>query len=114
LSTKPRESKEDHATRNRKYYSIHRQEILEKQRIRLYGLTQFDYDELLKKQKNSCAICKKSDWDSKNRHIDHDHKTGLVRGILCFKCNVAVAIIEDSPDRLAGIENYLNKFKGKE
>jgi hypothetical protein len=55
---------------------------------RLYGITLEQYDELLLKQDNSCAVCKRhKDEFTKSLAVDHDHKTGEIRGALCTHCN---------------------------
>lgn len=53
-----------------------------------YHLTQAGYDALLKSQNGLCAICEKK---PARFHIDHDHKTGAVRGLLCPGCNLGIA-----------------------
>jgi hypothetical protein len=65
-----------------------------------------DYVELLKFQHGKCAVC---DSDGPEFHVDHDHKTGVVRGILCRSCNVTLGHVKDSIDRLEGLVAYLNK-----
>ena len=78
---------------------INRKNVLRRE----YGLTFEQYERLLKSQKNRCAICEKT---LVNRpQVDHDHKTGEVRGILCVRCNVLVGIIENEPPR---IRQYIN------
>ncbi len=53
---------------------------------RTYGLTEADYDALLRNQGGRCAICRKP--PAKRRlEVDHNHKTGEVRGLLCWYCN---------------------------
>lgn len=55
---------------------------------REYGITLKDYNEMLKKQNHSCAICKRHKSHFMNSlAVDHDHKTEAVRGLLCFYCN---------------------------
>lgn len=51
-----------------------------------YGITSDDYDTLLDRQGGKCAICRARP-KSKRLAVDHDHKTGAVRGLLCGRCN---------------------------
>ena len=44
-----------------------------------------------------------------NHNIDHNHKTGQVRGVLCAECNRALGLLQDNPDTIQGLLNYLNK-----
>lgn len=67
--------------------------------FRKYKLTIEDYNELLEKQNNVCAICKKVEDVKQGQKIiklavDHNHITGKIRGLLCVKCNVAVGRVE--------------------
>jgi len=58
---------------------------------RKYGLTPEDYNNLIKKQKSRCALCGKI----RKLILDHDHKTGRVRGMLCRKCNMWLSVFDD-------------------
>ncbi len=60
-----------------------------------YGLSLAQWRDLLASQGNACAACKSPDPGAQPWHTDHDHKTGLVRGILCFRCNIALGMIGD-------------------
>lgn len=73
-----------------------------------YGLTQEGYDAMLEEQGGVCAICGASP-NGKNLAVDHDHVTGKVRGLLCFKCNYGLGYFQDSRDLLAKASEYLNK-----
>ncbi|RKN41569.1 recombinase [Micromonospora endolithica] len=68
-----------------------------------YGVGQKEFDELLAEQNGVCAICGGED----PQHLDHDHRTGWVRGILCFNCNGGLGQFRDSPARLARAITYL-------
>jgi hypothetical protein len=61
-----------------------------------YNLTVSEYTEMLNAQNGVCAVCGGNN-KGKRLAVDHDHKTGAVRGLLCFKCNVALGFINDSP-----------------
>lgn len=62
-------------------------------RIRAYGIEPEEYYKLLEQQGNGCAICRaKSTYRAMN--IDHDHKTGKVRGLLCDTCNLSLGHLE--------------------
>lgn len=69
------------------------------------------YNEMFTAQNGCCAICKSHQSNyTKSLHIDHCHKTGVVRGLLCAKCNSDLATVEDEGFlRLATI--YLNRSK---
>ena len=72
-----------------------------------YGLTLEQVDKILISQDHKCALCGKSLKETK-RCIDHDHKTGKVRGILCVRCNLTLGFIEDGDiHRLKKIFTYL-------
>ena len=76
-----------------------------------YGITEQQYDEMLKAQDNKCAICKSSSTKDKRRHrfaVDHCHSTGVVRGLLCSACNKGIGLFHDSQDILAAAIKYLN------
>lgn len=77
-----------------------------RQRVRLYGLTSQDYDALMESQSSRCAGCGDEFGDTMP-HIDHDHMTGAVRGLLCGPCNKALGMAADSSERLIGLARYL-------
>lgn len=78
---------------------------------RKYGLSLEQYDELLKKQEGSCAICGSSDSRStrtSNLFVDHCHTTGKIRGLLCHHCNIALGYMEDDIERLRKMIEYIS------
>lgn len=59
-------------------------------------------------QAGACAVCKSTEWGKAGPHIDHDHKTGIVRGILCQKCNMAAGLLGDNPATAERMLAYLS------
>ena len=75
---------------------------------RLYGITPEQYDEMLEKQDGYCAVCLKHHSEFKTRlAVDHDHKTGELRGLLCMNCNHRVVGRHREPDLLLRAGRYL-------
>lgn len=72
-----------------------------------YGLTQEMFLDLLVKQEYKCAICLDSISDDRMTHVDHDHSTGQVRGLLCFYCNTGLGKFRDNPASLQRAIEYL-------
>mgnify|MGYP000857438858 FL=1 len=72
-----------------------------------YGLTLEEYNTILDAQNNLCAICKQINTSSRDWHVDHCHKTGKVRGILCSHCNLMLGHATDNVLTLHSAINYL-------
>lgn len=72
------------------------------------------YEKLVKEHDNCCAICK-TDKPGHSRlkkwSIDHDHKTGAIRGILCIHCNAALGFLRDDEKIALAAAEYLLKYK---
>jgi len=79
-------------------------------RLDKYGVTKEQYEEMIIRQNALCAICKNPET-TRNRSlaIDHCHKTGQVRELLCGKCNRALGLFKDSIPLLNEAANYLTK-----
>jgi hypothetical protein len=72
-----------------------------------YGITKELFDEMFEDQNGKCLICT---TELQNEiHIDHDHKTGDVRGILCGKCNKGLGLFDDDVNYLTNAIKYLTK-----
>lgn len=89
---KPCKKKRDLEYQNKNRYKLN---------IKRYGITQEEYDQMYEKQNGTCAICHKPET-AKGRSgqirrlaIDHSHKTGKVRGLLCFNCNKKLSTLEN-------------------
>jgi hypothetical protein len=112
------------AQKRRHYHEIRldpARRTLEKERrarIRLlcrYGLTGEQYDALLAAQSGGCAICSTTAGTKSNPtlHVDHDHRTGKVRGLLCQNCNTAIGAFQDDPALLRRASAYLETHSVK-
>lgn len=66
-------------------------------------------DDFNRLESQGCAICGTLEWPGHHgsAHIDHDHKTGEFRGILCMECNTGIGKFKDSPDLLRRAIEYL-------
>lgn len=78
-----------------------------------YNLTAADYDALLAAQGGGCICGKTTSGHTQNRrfHVDHDHRTGNVRGVLCHGCNTAIGLAGEDADRLRLLASYLDRHQ---
>jgi hypothetical protein len=74
-------------------------------RAKEYGLTHDEVRALLAQSCNACG----AEVDGRNAHIDHCHRKGHVRGLLCMACNTALGAVNDSPARLWLLIDYLER-----
>ncbi len=75
-----------------------------------FGITVEEYRKMFERQENRCAICWKDGKTSTRKlHIDHDHKTGKIRGLLCKNCNHGLGMFKDDMYRLLNAVSYLKK-----
>lgn len=76
---------------------------------RKYGMTPDDFDRMVVGQSGVCALCKRVPTGKKGLVVDHDHKTGRVRGLLCSLCNWMLGCSQDSPEVLRRAADYLHE-----
>lgn len=76
---------------------------------RNYGITVEYYDALDKQQAGKCAICGGVNKNGKRLAVDHEHKTGKVRGLLCLPCNLLLGNAEERVPVLVNAIEYLEK-----
>lgn len=103
--------------RNRAYYHKNREKLKEKtynrSLARNYGIDIDAVERMREAQGNSCAICGVHASKTPKRqklHVDHDHATGTVRGLLCHQCNVGLGAFKDNLQSLAAAANYLKVY----
>lgn len=90
----------------------HRETRRKRQLMSKYGITPTDYNDLLQSQNNVCAVCGQPCPTGNHLAVDHDHKTGKMRGLLCVNCNMALGYVQDDPDLLRKLADYLENHKG--
>jgi hypothetical protein len=73
---------------------------------RMYALTPEDVEAMLLAQGGVCAIC---EGPMERPHVDHDHKTGKVRGIFCFNCNAGLGKFQDDVEVVQLAVEYLRR-----
>lgn len=104
-----------HTEEMRQYAGRHGPEDRAKKRKRMrvynlhrwYGLTPDEVERMKAAQGNACALCGKT--PAKGLVIDHDHKTGAVRALLCSSCNTGLGHFRDDPALLARAIEYLHR-----
>jgi hypothetical protein len=119
-----REKNRDHVRDyGRKYVNAHKEKILENRQKpsrkraardgamrREYGISAEEYDDLLAGQHGRCAICQRPATSFRRAlHVDHDHGTGEIRGLLCCSCNRALGYLSDSTHLLQRALSYLGR-----
>jgi len=104
------------------YYYNHREKELKRMKQRYlykgkkelfiskYGLTYKDWEGLWYTQDGRCAICDKFFAEKKDICIDHNHKTGEIRGLLCKRCNIGIGLFDDNHELLNNTVKYLKCF----
>lgn len=80
-------------------------------RKRKYGVGKSEVLAFAATQNGKCAICMKLLVPGRDTHVDHDHKTGVVRGLLCFVCNRGIGMFRDSDEILSRAVDYLRRTK---
>lgn len=88
----------------------YRTEQTRKSTLKRFDMSFKEYISILKSQNESCAVCGKSQIaNGKSFAIDHDHKTGIVRGLLCSDCNFMLGLAKDDIKLLLKAINYLKR-----
>jgi hypothetical protein len=124
--------KKEISEKTKRYYSNHREEVLQykkqykqehSEKIKKYmvqysrehrykhdfGITIADYDAMFDNQNGVCFICGCTPQEGKHLSIDHDHKTGKIRGLLCPNCNHALGLVKENISILKKMGDYLAK-----
>lgn len=84
-------------------------------RYKMYGVSPDWYDKKFLEQNKCCAICKRTESANKRTFaIDHCHKTGIVRGLLCIRCNAGLGQFLDNEENIINALQYIRRYKHEE
>lgn len=76
---------------------------------RKYGMTLADYKRMFEAQGGVCAICGEARPEERTLHVDHDHATRVIRGLLCFRCNQAIGSLQEDHEIFQAAADYLDR-----
>ena len=107
--------KANHKMQHKKWRDKNREHIRQRSKEnalkRFYGLTPEDVRSRIESQCGVCAACGGPPMDDRPLMVDHDHKTGEVREMLCNSCNLTLGVSREDADRLHRLIIYLEKWK---
>jgi hypothetical protein len=106
---KDKSKKAEYDIVRRKSHPLDPARVLSNARQRLYGISSDRFQEMLEEQEGKCVLCLRVFSEELKNYVDHDHVTGNVRGILCNRCNIRLAAVEDAM-WLERAKRYLEKF----
>lgn len=110
----------DKGRKARESYCIECKKFMGSERVlRKYGLTIDTYMQIFNEQNGVCKICKMQEVNGKRLAVDHDHSCcagasscgQCIRGLICFKCNTALGMVNDDIYILNSMIEYLKKYK---
>ena len=105
---------ERHRELDRAWYAANKAKFRAYNLNKLYGITIEQYEAMVEAQAGVCALCSKPPTGRANGgrlHVDHDHKTGIVRRLLCHHCNRGLGCFYDDPEALRRAAAYIEAFR---
>jgi len=103
----------------RAYQALYREQnrdvLSDRERERRFGITRQEYAEIFHSQNGTCAICSLPETATRNGKVkalavDHDHKSGKVRGLLCSDCNTGIGKLKENRNIFLSAIKYLDKY----
>lgn len=116
LSDAEKEARKDYYRRHREQHAlVYREKHIKRQ----FGISLFEYGQMLVAQGGKCAICGQENAGTRNGEakafaVDHDHKTGKIRGLLCESCNQGIGKLKDDPALLRKAADYIEKHSASD
>ena len=100
------------AVRNKTYWqktkNLKRDAKREQSLLRKFGINLAQYDEMLQRQNGVCAICLNPP-KKRNLAVDHDHRSGKIRGLLCYRCNYGLGWLGDNWEKIQRVYKYFQE-----
>lgn len=106
-----RASHEASVRSRRASYAANPQSIRDQALWKNYGITRMEWRVMYGQQEGRCAICCEVLDRGKKTHVDHDHKSGKVRGLLCGHCNVAIGMLNENPSLMRAAAAYIEHHR---
>ena len=106
---RPRKSTSPAAERNRNWYLRNYVRLRTQMRARKYGLSMEQLEALFARAAGRCECCGE-ELPPESSCVDHDHASGVVRGIICQSCNVLDGLMGEQSWRVAAVEKYLARL----
>jgi len=104
--------REELKRKSKEYAKNHPEGVINRRLLYKFGITLEEYNKILQTQGNGCAICgKNAENDYQRLGVDHCHKTGKNRGILCSHCNSGIGYLQDNIEILKNSIKYLKKYE---
>lgn len=104
-------SSEENAAYQRAWRKMQPEKALNSELKRRFGITYENYQQRLRQQAGVCAICKKTEVSKVGRlAVDHNHRTGKIRALLCSNCNRGLGCFKDSSELLQAAVIYLKEY----
>jgi hypothetical protein len=102
---------ERYRAKQRSYAESAQKQVWDRQSYlrRKYGITIAEYDRMFEEQGGVCAICGEPRPEERTLHVDHDHETGVIRGLLCFRCNNALGDLREEYELFQRAADYLDR-----
>jgi hypothetical protein len=106
------DEKEAPRSYNKRYHKIHSVRLRANARRahlkRFYNITPEEFDAMVMAQNGRCGICDvELELNTHKTHVDHNHLTGQVRGVLCCRCNWRVGLFENSPAIMDKVRKWI-------
>jgi hypothetical protein len=108
-------NKEYVLAKQKEYYSGAKNMAASSRLLKHFGITLSQYDAMFEAQGGRCAICRRKQiiydrhGNLRRLSVDHDHKTGRVRQLLCSPCNTSIGLVKENIETLNGIIDYIKK-----